>query len=35
MSNNKRILLVDNEPDITFSFGIGLDDNDLRLILVK
>jgi DNA-binding response OmpR family regulator len=28
MSNSKkRILLVDDEPDITFALGIGLEDN--------
>ena len=26
MNNKSRILLVDDEPDITFSFGIGLED---------
>ena len=31
VNNNKRILLVDDEPDITFSFGIGLEDNGFKV----
>jgi DNA-binding response OmpR family regulator len=31
VNNNKRILLVDDEPDITFSFGIGLKDNGFKV----
>ena len=31
VNNNKKILLVDDEPDITFSFGIGLEDNGFKV----
>ena len=28
---NKRLMLVDDEPDITFSFAIGLEDNGFKV----
>ncbi|MGI8834256.1 MAG: response regulator transcription factor [Nitrososphaeraceae archaeon] len=31
MNNNKRILLVDDEPDITYSFRIGLENNGFKV----
>src|SRR5262245_66040210 len=29
--NNKRILLVDDEPDITLSLSMGLEDNGFKV----